>query len=183
MTPPIATAPDVAIEMLQARAGVYRSVDKYVIPLVERHGKLHISGLPMPLRPLGPDMFAFEGDPYGVTIDFEGLDGDFVLSRAGGPTRRYTRCDPPTGVNENEFTGDFQSPEVGAPCTVNRTDAGLSVSFAGQRPAALRALAPDCLWAADLGSTLTFERGDDGVVRGFRADNDRVRGIAFSRIT
>jgi CubicO group peptidase (beta-lactamase class C family) len=180
MTPAPATAPGIAIERVQARAGIYRSAGKELMRLNERDGKLFIAGLPAPLRTLGPDIYALD-DLHGVTMTFEAADGAFVLSHAGGPTRRYASCGTPSDIHDDGYAGEYRSAEIAAPCTVSRIQSGLAVKLTRQPAAILLAIAPDCLWAANLGVTLTFERGDDGAVRGFTIDGARLRGITFSR--
>jgi len=180
MTPASVTAPDIAIERVRARAGLYRSADKDLLRLNERDGKLFITGLPSPLHMLGPDVYALD-DLHGVAMTFEAADAAFVLSHAGGPTRRFASCGTPADVSDDGYAGAYQSAEIAAPCTVSRIASGLAATFARQQPAILLAIAPDCLWAANLGVTLTFERDDDGAVRGFTIDGARLRGVAFSR--
>ena len=181
MTPAPVFGPTPTRQALQAHAGLYRTANNDVLSLTLQDGALYVQGLPLALRPLSPGMFTL-GDPDELRLDFGGhADDGFDLTQGSGPARRYLRCDPPTAAEDGAFLGEFQSPEIGAPCRLARAEAGLTVSFARQPPAALRAIAPDCLWAADLAATLSFER-DGGAVRGFRVDGGRARGIEFSRV-
>ena len=180
MTPKHEFGPLPERQAVQAHAGLYRTADNDVLSLIEHDGALYAQGVPLALRPLGPGVFTL-GDPDELRLDFGGQDDGFDLKQGSGPARRYRRCDPPAGDDAVGFFGEFQSPETGAPCRVARAEAGLTVSFARQPPAALRPVAPDCLWAADLGATLSFERDVGGVVCGFKVDGARARGIAFRR--
>jgi CubicO group peptidase (beta-lactamase class C family) len=168
-------------QALRARAGLYRTANNDVLALTEQDGALYMQGLPLPLRPLSPDIFTLE-DPDALALDFGGRQDGFDLKQGGAPAQRYLRCDPLAAADEGAFLGEFQSPEIGAPCRMTRAEAGLTVSFARQPPAALRPIAPDCLWAADLGATLSFERDGGVTVRGFTVDSGRARGITFSRV-
>jgi CubicO group peptidase (beta-lactamase class C family) len=181
MTPAPEFGPMPTRQALQAHSGVYRTANNDVLSLTEQDGALYVHGLPLALRPMSPDMFTL-GDPDELRLDFGGLpDNGFNLKQGSGPARRYLRCDPPAATDEGAFLGEFQSPEIGAPCRLARTEVGLTVSFARQPPAALLAIVPDCLWAPNLGATLSFQRDGGGVVSGFRVDDGRARGIVFSR--
>jgi CubicO group peptidase (beta-lactamase class C family) len=180
LAPAPALGPNPAARALKAHAGLYRSAAGDVLALDERDGKLFLRGLPFALRPLAADTFALDGDPDSLRVDFRRRPAGFDLTQGMARADRFVRCVPPKAVDEDALLGDFESAETGASGQVSRTEAGLTVSFARQRPAALRAIAPDCMWAADLGATLTFER-DGRLARGFTLSGGRVRGIAFSR--
>ena len=179
MTPKHEFGPMPKRQAVQAHAGLYRTANNDVLSLIEQDGSLYAQGVPLALRPLGPGMFTL-GDPDELRLDFGGGRRRFRPEARERPGSAISPLRPAGRRRWRRFLGDFQSPETGAPCRLARTEAGLTVSFARQPPAALRAIAPDCLWAADLAATLSFER-DGGAVRGFKVDGGRARGIEFSR--
>ena len=179
MAPAPALGPNPPTRTLKALAGLYRTAND-VLVLDERDGSLFLRGLPIALRPLGAHTFALDGDPDSLRLDFRRRPAEFDLTQGLARADRFVRCVPPKAIDEDALLGDFESAETGASGQVSRAEAGLTVSFARQRPAALRAIAPDCMWAADLGATLTFAR-DGSLARGFTLSGGRVRGIAFSR--
>ena len=178
MTPAPSRLSALPIAAIKARATGYRSRDGDVISLVERDGKLYVHGLPESLWPLSPTSFALGGDRDLFRLDFEASGRGFFLVQAGGPDRRYQRCEPLEEMDVEPFLGDFQSEEVGAGCTLRRSGSGLSISFAQGPEAVLRPIGPDCLLAPDLGVTLTFGRR----YRGFNIGG-RLRRIAYRRVT
>ncbi len=182
VTPAPKRQPAPAIETVRARAGCYRASQGDVVSLIEREGKLFLQGLPGSLWPLSPDIFAVGGEPDLLRLEFEPTASGFTLVQSGVPVRLYRRCELPTRSDDEAYLGDFNSPDIGAAaCQIRPSGDGLAVSFARMPAVALQLIGPDCLWAAGLGATLSFERGLDGAVSGFRLDSGRVRSIAFSR--
>jgi len=181
MAPPAARAPAPAPEALQARAGCYRTAVGDVLALVEQEGKLFIHGVPLALQALGDDSFAMAGDPDILRLAFDAESG-FALTLGSAAPRRFTRCEPPAEGDEGAFLGEFRSAEMGAACVVHRDGDSLAVSFGRGPAAALRQISPGCLWAADLGVTLAYQRSGSGEVEGFTAAGGRVRGVAYRRV-
>jgi len=182
MAPAPPRPPSPPTEEIKARAGVYRAQSGDVLSLAEQDGKLRLHGIPQSLWPFGPASFALGGDRDVLGLEFEASGDAFILSQGGGPDRRFERCEPPKQLDTEPFLGDFESREAAAGCTLRRTGAGLTVSFAGGPEVVVRAIAPDCLLADDFGATLTFSRGRSGAVRGFDLDAGRLRRIAYRRV-
>jgi hypothetical protein len=182
MTPAPERQPAPGIEAVKARAGYYRAPEGDVVSLVERDGELFIQGLPHALWPLSADSFAVGGESDLLRLEFEPAGTGFTLVQMGAPLRHYERCELPIRDDDEAYLGDFDNPDIGAAaCQIRPSGDGLTVSFARMPAASLRPIGPDRLWAAGLGATLSFERGPDGAVAGFRLDGGRVRGIAFIR--
>ena len=181
MSPPRAAAPAPAVEALRARAACYRRDNGVVLSLAEREGKLYLQNIPFELQPLGPDTFAMGGDPDIIQITFD-AEGGFALSQGLSAPERFRRCEPPAEIDEDAFVGDFHSPELGAGCSIRRSGRSLAASFARGAGAPLQPIDPDCLGAANLGVTLTFQRDASGAAHRFIASGIQVRGVAYSRV-
>lgn len=181
MAPAPARAPAPAIEAVRTRVGCYRTAEGDVLSLVERDGKLYVEGVALALRPLNADSFAIAGDPDFTRLTFD-AEGSVAVTQGSAAAQRFRRCEPPANSDQDEFLGDFQSAEVGAGCTVQRSGETLAVSFARGPPTALRLIDLDFLRAQDLGVSLAYRRDGGGAVDGFTVTGGRVRGIAYGRV-
>jgi hypothetical protein len=181
MAPPPAQAPSQTIEAVRARAACYRATNGVLLSLIEREGRLYLEGIPVELCPLTSDTFAMAGDPDTIQLAFD-AHGGFTLTQGLAAPQPFRRCQPAGEVDEDVFLGDYQSPDVGAGCRLERKGASLIASFAGGAGVSLRAIGPDCLWAADFGVSLTFQRDARGDRSGFSVSGVRARGLAYERV-
>jgi CubicO group peptidase (beta-lactamase class C family) len=181
MAPPPTQAPPPPVRAVRARAGCYRTTNGVVLSLVERDGKLYLEGIPFELCPLTSDTFAMAGDPDSMQLAFD-PEGGFTLARGLAAPEPFQRCEPPGTIDEDIFLGEFQSPEVGAGCSLQRKGESLTASFAGGGSVVLRPIGPDCVWAADLGVTLAFHSDARDVASGFTVSGIRARGLTYDRL-
>jgi len=125
--------------------------------------------------PVGNVVLAFPLHPAGPTSELT------VVTPTG--TDRVPRLEEPPALSPVEllgYAGKYWSDELQATYAVEMTAGKLFVHRPSGPGVELKLFAPD-LFAANVGK-LTFRRGTDGKVSGFKLSTSRSEGIEFVRV-
>jgi len=184
--PPSVRAVEVAPEVLERMAGLYReATTDAVLRLVwDAKGRaLRAEG--QTLVPTGPGELYTQDGSRRLSTERGWPDsvapGSLVESTAGGKPRRWDLQRPyaPDAAQLNEFAGDYESDELGVTYTFYVEGGALKLRF---RPAQRLTLAPVFRDAFDAdGYTIRFTRAPGGAVDGLLIYAGRARHVRFAR--
>ncbi len=162
---------------LQKLTGMYRKTrDNTAVEVLIKDGKLTLDGR-MELTPTG-------------SAKFTAGNAEIVFDRAGfreiGPDGDtvFERVEPahPTAADLAAYAGKYESPETGAPLTVDAKGGQLTIAIGSNTPIPLRPTYRDAFMMPRGGTSIRFLRDPSGYVTTLSAGDDRAWDLRFARI-
>jgi CubicO group peptidase (beta-lactamase class C family) len=169
---------------LENLAGLYRSVNGFEVQRIRLdNDTLRVEGPGLSLRPLADDRFEVLGP--GLILELRppraGEPAALIIPAEGGDVYLKVPDWSPSSADLRSFAGTYHSAELG-------TDYRFIIDDEGRLAFRHRKLADGVLQPMYenafmlRGRILVFERDGDGRVTGFRLNDGRVQGVAFTRI-
>lgn len=169
---------------LENLAGLYRAVNGFEVQRIRLdNDTLRVEGPGLSLRPLADDRFEVLGP--GLVLELRppraGAPARLTIPAEGGDVYLKVPDWSPSSDDLRNFAGTYRSAELGTDYRFIIDDEG-RLAFR-HRKLADGVLQPMYESAFMLrGRILVFERDGDGRVTGFRLNDGRVQGVAFTRI-
>ena len=123
-----------------------------------------------------------------LQLDFPEQDGNipsaFQAGLTGERAESYLKLPPPPQLDDEQlkqYTGVYRSHEIPVPYRISLVDHALTLTIGYAQPIPLRLISPERFLGQAL--DLCFERQPQGQITRLRLGSDRMRGIAFEKLS